>query len=67
MFHGFSTSYNDTKFVSSLLVNYTKLVHKKNNLNLFVIFGSYGLFETIKKLHTTPATLFFFFTGLESI
>ena len=65
MFHCFSTSCNDTKSVNSLLVNYTKLVNKKNNLNLFVIFGSCGLFETIKKLQTTPATLlvFFFFLG----
>ena len=59
MFHCFSSSCKDTKFVNSLLVNYTKLVKKKNNLNLFVIFWSCGLFEIIKKLQTTPVTLLF--------
>ena len=53
MFHCFSTSCNDTKSVNSLLVNYTKLVNKKNNLNLFVIFGSCGFFLLV----------FFFFLG----
>ena len=65
MFHCFSISCNDTKSVNSLLVNYTKIVNKKNNLNLSVIFRSCGLFETIKscKQHQQRCWFFFFLGG----